>query len=260
MMLKRLSYALLGAFLVWVMGLGAWYELSEPVCSIGVAKDAVNATGKETWCFEFWLNRYQTALAAILALLAALGTAYVVRQQIKQADRHEDERYGREGAAARAVLPLSLSTICQYAEISAQILEKFLPNHGEQAAFQQLGKDLPDFPVDAVAQLGNVIKTIPVVQGRALAAIIAEMQVFRARTEGMIRDRSTNEIAVREYILDAVEIYARCYVNFDYARTEAEAPCATVTAENMKSACAVMRLQKAELFAMIDRRPKRYPL
>jgi hypothetical protein len=54
------------------------------VCAADVVTDALAKKGAFT-CFEFWLNRYQTLLAGMIALFAAGLAFYAVRKQVTAA-------------------------------------------------------------------------------------------------------------------------------------------------------------------------------
>lgn len=251
-------FAAISAILV----VGIFLPPEDRICSAVLqAEVAKQANTPVFGCLEFWLNRYQTLLSALLALGAAGASIYFLRRQISQADRQEEERYAREGAAARAVLPVTLSALCEYAVEAGSSLAHILPTLAVAGVVKGLSKQFPELPEGPIGQLEKVIKTIPVDQGKAFAEIIAEMQVLNARARSMIEEGRAVKHNVLEYILDAVEIYARCSANFDYARRYSEATQSTIPRQDMKSACNVMRLFRVreELYIMIDRKEKRYP-
>jgi hypothetical protein len=103
----KIPYA---TFLVCVVGFAVWSSTSPGLCTAPPLEKAL-ADKELGWCFEFWLNRYQTLIAGVFALVGAFLTVQAVRGQIQQADRLEEERRERESYAARAALPLALSGI-----------------------------------------------------------------------------------------------------------------------------------------------------
>ena len=87
--------------------------------TIGAAGDGVTNTGflprPDFGWAEFWLNRYQTLIGGGAALYAAWYAGRWVRRQIQHAREVEADRLARESYAARAVLPLALSSVSNYA-------------------------------------------------------------------------------------------------------------------------------------------------
>ena len=78
------------------------------------------------WLHSNAVQEWQILIAGMVALAAAfVGGAYITEQirtlnsqvnrQIEASQNLEDERRHRKFAAARAVLPLTLSNLCEYA-------------------------------------------------------------------------------------------------------------------------------------------------
>lgn len=66
--------------------IGVWSTLSVSLCSADTFTTSPNHR-PTTWCLEFWLNRYQTFLAGLMALVAAGITARLLMVQISEARR-----------------------------------------------------------------------------------------------------------------------------------------------------------------------------
>jgi hypothetical protein len=62
--------------------LGLWSMASGPLCAADVFTRA-QELDQAMWCFEFWLNRYQTGIASLLALAAALLATVIGRRQLR---------------------------------------------------------------------------------------------------------------------------------------------------------------------------------
>lgn len=265
-MYERLSPWILGAFLAWVLGYGAWYGLSEPMCVIGVATDAITGD-KRTWCFEFWLNRYQTGIAAILALLAAGVSVYFLRQQIAQDRLHEEERYAREHAAARAVLQLTLADVCEYAKrsvlLQSDVIRQFDKPEDDDRDWSWLKTlDVPAQPID---QLRQFIASTEAKNSAIVSDLIQKLQVHEGRTrtdiEQLKNPQNGGFIVIRphviEHILDATEIYARAAMLFDYARRRTEAFPGPPQLRNMSNAAfniSPVLTDNREFVALLERR------
>lgn len=257
---RRASYVALPIFLAWVFGIGAWYELSEPLCTIGIAIDGITTKGKETWCFEFWLSRYQTLVAAGVALAAsAVGVIYL-RRQISLTDQQERERIARRHAAERANLTLSLSDICGYAEASAVVLKEMLDDWAARGSPAWLRTERhPSVPAAAITQLQRLIETVSPKNANSIADLIGEIQVHKARIGSLLARDHTNRINIEEYIVDAAEIYARASNFFDYARRHHELMPSKPSSENMNSALNIIGIRFINHDEIIGRIERRYP-
>ncbi|MBX4964475.1 hypothetical protein [Rhizobium binae] len=158
---------------------------------------------------------------------AAVGAAYLsvktVRDQIRQDKQLEADRILARHDAARAVLPLALSNICQYAidcgtqlrSLAAQCRDGRLPGNTIIAAF-------PVPPSDAIQSLKEFIETSPQRDRDFVAKLLSKIQVQISRLQGMRSDRPRGTIVlsinIEDHILDAAEIYGRASVLFEYAR------------------------------------------
>jgi hypothetical protein len=73
------------AFYALVLAVAAWSTVSPGLCESNLFASAVNA-GQATWCFEFWLNRYQILLGAVVAVAAAWVAWWIGMRQLRSAD------------------------------------------------------------------------------------------------------------------------------------------------------------------------------
>ncbi|WP_104662878.1 hypothetical protein [Ensifer adhaerens] len=189
-----------------------------------------------------WIYDYQTLIAGIAAVWAARWSVNAIRRQIAQVDRIESDRNDAKRSAARAVLPLSLSFLSEYAEECAaklrELLDKcengILPKHIAIPAF-------PDVPVDVVSALKELIEFSPLSERVSLARLLGALQIQRSRIKGMPKRQRREEETIfgnniKAYILDCAEIYARSASLYNFGRGVENAMPADVTRSEMLNA------------------------
>ena len=71
------------AFYALILAIAVWSMASPGMCAAPPFTFAI-AAGQATWCFEFWLNRYQTLIAALIAGLVAIFTGIFVYRQWRE--------------------------------------------------------------------------------------------------------------------------------------------------------------------------------
>lgn len=120
-----------------------------------------------------WVTTYKDVLAP---LIASLGITFLLFQ-ITQAARHERARLLRRRRAATAALPLTLSTLSQYASDMIRALapiQRWLAS-GKQKAEPEYEKR--DIPYEAITAIERMIEVAPNDKiGRSLAAILSDVQ------------------------------------------------------------------------------------
>ena len=201
---------------------------------------------------------WQTQTGAAFAIAAALiGAIAILRQTAATEDRAEDRRK-RRASALRAVLPLMLAELSDYAADCAGIFGEVIRGYDAHAklnadvstfrASSPLGviqKD--DWPFDQrigplpsgfTEQLIDLIETIPSNHARPLVALIRCVQIQHSRAETWQRDILSNDrekTVVRDNLvdslIDACEVQVRCDALFAYARGEVAQPPATISAD-----------------------------
>ncbi|MFC5392843.1 hypothetical protein [Bosea vestrisii] len=249
---EGLAAALFALVIGGAIAIGIAIDVTAPLCD--AAKIKSMAPDKiEFGCFEFWLNRYQTMLAGAAALVAATASVFYLRRQIAQADQHKQDQLLRDRAAARTVLPLALSTICEYASQSVRSL---------YARFNGQAAEMPPIPTIALDQLVATVRTLESRHVEPFARIVQELQVHNARVSDRRELRRLNELNLHEYLLDAAEIYARASSLFEFARFETDDLPSELFADQMRSALwstGAEMDREGPLHAMIDRRERLYP-
>lgn len=150
---------------------------------------------------------WQTLVGALVALIAALWTIRVMRDQMRaDTDRHHDA-LRRKRLAARAMMPDALSALGAYVRGCAAYLI------GNTDA-------LPAEPTASITALKEVIEFIDDKAAERTFELVSWYQVFKARMSADLPSSERAEFADRQW--DAALFCA--YVNslFDYARNEAD--------------------------------------
>lgn len=172
-----------------------------------------------------WLSANKDQLAVIVALVGLP----ILLIQITQGARQERKRLERRRIAATATLPLTLSSLSQYARAMMRalaVLETWFEKRDRSAApiF-----DGPEVPQDALAAVEQMIEAAPNKRvARQLAAIVSDIQVISARTNGLrsgdASELLANGMSNRDNIVLVGDIHARVEDLFDYARSYSEQP------------------------------------
>jgi len=178
--------------------------------------------------FMDWVYQHETLTAGLAALLVAI-IALVC--QIRQSDRHNKDRRSRKFESARAILPLALNRLVDYAEHALDFSligqDKFDKSETYEDAFPQL-------PDDVVPVLREVIEYADDDKvGHALRDLISDVQVHHARMLNLPRQEVTVEATGRHCInmprryeraiWDAVCFFIHASKLFDYARSRTDA-------------------------------------
>lgn len=199
-------------------------------------------------CFS-WIERYQTLIASIIALIGAGFGALAIYRQIGQTAEIEAARREGKREAARAILPLSLSAICGYAEDCSRILHELndkcvggiLPDTVVLPTF-------PDVPNQVIDSFKEMVEFLGVGERDAIFKLASRVQIQRARIDGIARSQKYEGSFITDtnlcaYILDCAEIYARASKIFKYARGEdSEFPDAELTRENYSNSLSSFRI------------------
>lgn len=149
-------------------------------------------------CIVEFLNKWQTLITGLLALLAAIPTVYLLHRQINLSERHERTRRETSEAAARAVLPLTLSAIIDYAEQSSNTLHTLYQNREEEVIPESIRAiELPLVPESAISSLQSMIEasTNPSII-KVVAKLIQKIQIQNSRIRSVVHE----ELAVTNHI------------------------------------------------------------
>ncbi|MGO4619954.1 hypothetical protein AB4Z34_33475 [Ensifer sp. 2YAB10] len=173
------------------------------------------------WIGRFrWLYDYQT-------IVAGLAAAGVVVWQIRQADRFQHDKFEAQRASARAVLPLVLSEISDYAEATSSQLQN-MRDRMVRGVFPG-NLDVPAFPVlpgESVDGLRAMVEASHQDERIFLSRLLTVLQVLRSRTRGLVADRrhvrAIHEDHVLAIMINCAEVYARAAAMYDFGRGESE--------------------------------------
>ncbi len=191
------------------------------------------------------LKDWQTLVGGVLAIAAAAVGGLFILNQTAETRRHEDERLARQHAAARAVLPLALSALVDYAERVATGLESL---RGTMVGRRVVGTPAtpfiaPELDPGAISALRDVIESASPPIGQRIAMLISEVQILSSRLRDVssaLRPGSHSlvlSLNILEYTLNAAVIFARGSALFGYARLETdEAPAAFPTEQDLITA------------------------
>jgi hypothetical protein len=214
-------------------------------------------------CAISWMDRWQTMLTGITALIAATIGVYFVRKQIEQTEAAEAHRRKRRLAAARSRLQLALSTVSHYGSDSIGFLRGFRDALSANQAVPTLADaPRPVLPEPAVLALEAVIEATDN-DGFAgfLADLISEMQVLNSRMSGLPADALVLGVHnLDAYLMNATKVYAFASGAFPYARRDTVEPPTEIDWSNVNSALRIHQMydeQYEELFAFVERAAER---
>lgn len=192
------------------------------------------------WLHSNAVQEWQILIAGMVALAAAfVGGAYITEQiralnsqvnrQFEASQNLENERRLRKFAAARAVLPLTLNNLCEYASRCGAALKTMLGHQLDEKIPNEIEiPDLPTLPKDVIDELRNVVEFGDEQISEAAATLIRETHYKTARLKNLWQEyrapghHVTPVSNVESQVLDMALIYARGIALFDYARSETE--------------------------------------
>jgi hypothetical protein len=170
-------------------------------------------------CAEAWINRYQTLIAGFIALAGAVLTVVAILAQIRQVNDIEQARREHDEIAARAVLPLALSTLHDYVDSCIKVIAAYSDKIDDSMReYMDESCQLPTLPRDVLPSLKDVIKYAPKETAGEISLLLVSLQIQHARLrdgkfrlEGRMLDRD-------DRIFDCVELLARINRLFPYSR------------------------------------------
>jgi hypothetical protein len=191
------------------------------------------------------LDHWQTLVAGSLAIVAALIGGYFIHRQIVAGNAIEADRLKRKFDAARAVLPLTLSTLTEYARSANEHLKLILATkNGEAIPRQSAPAAPPTVPQIVIDDLRGMIEYSDEPIRGSLRIFVGRLQIQSARLSTLtthLRDTHDNSWSVtasnvESSILDTAEIFARCALLFKFARGDGGAMPGGPSQSDIKSA------------------------
>ena len=210
-------------------------------------------------CVVSWMDRWQTMLTGLAALIAAAVSVYFIRKQIAQAESAETHRRKRRLAAARSRLQLTLSTVSHYGSDSIVFLKRLRDAVSANQVIPTLADaPRPILPEPAVLALEAVIEATDS-DGFAgyLADLISEMQVLNSRLSGLPdQAQDLGTINLDAYLVNAAKVYAFASGSFPYARRAVAEPPTELDWADVISALRLQQMYEhhyGDLFAYVAR-------
>jgi hypothetical protein len=216
-----------------------------------------------------WVRQWQPLLAAAVALFAAGVAFHNTTRSLRHTAEQETNRRKRKHAALRAVLPLALSQVADYAERSARALSQ-LAVQCEGQPFERLPRmAVPEsliqpLPADTLKTLADFIEYSETVNVVVLEDTVAWIQIHDARVRYMVeanRDQSGTRLVTRYEIMasviDAAMIYAGAGAIMQYSRRQQECLPRIVLWAQVTTALISMGVWNDQYDALVRRREER---
>jgi hypothetical protein len=274
----------------WVtrLRLSVWYRfwlgLGAGLVGLCVAIEIVRAIYRHGWTHAFfavveytgqfkWLTEFQTLFTGVAAVAAAVLSVRAVRDQITSSEKAvqrqidhstliEEARLDAKRDAARTSLPLTLSSICDYAQASALAL-RALRQHTQNRRPADVANPpvFPPVPEQAVQGIKEMVEHLPKADRMLFSSMVGEIQVHSARVRDLgrpiSRRRRLHQSDYEIYVGNCALIYAQASSLFDFARGEATTAPHQVDAEFIESAFAEFGIYSSELRASMTDRVRR---
>lgn len=190
-----------------------------------------------------FLSRWQTLIAGLMALAAALVGVVYLHRQIRQTEKLEGARRARKLAAVRAVGPLALSTMIEYSVQCTEVLKDLHRQCGTNPALPPSGvvtPAIPPVPQEPVSVLSEFIEFSRPADVDLIEELMRDIQVQQSRLRGTASNIANPSMMVtkrniEEYLIDAGLIYAKASASFNFFRRRAEKLPTDITWDQVRS-------------------------
>ena len=210
------------------------------------------------------VQNWQTLIAALIALAAAIVAWKNTTRQVRHAAELEQTRRSRKQIALRATLALNLSSLTDYASRSTQGLDRLL-TQCVGAALPGSGVFVPEFtevPEKIVSALAEFIEFSESLDVTLFQELLARLQIHHARTRSLwseinVEGNSITKIRIESLIIDAASIHAAAGATFNYARRKTEDIPSMISWEDVNNALSNLRIwdhDYPEIHRAIERR------
>lgn len=167
-----------------------------------------------------WLYDFQSLIAGILALIAALATIYFLHHQSQAALRRDHE-------ANRANLPLALSNLLDYSDECVSCLVSVLEENTDGTDIRT-DITIPSLPEFSLRVLTDLVRSSAPTDANKMQALLGYIQVHHARmrsiANGLDPQRDPAQITitanVRQRVLDANVLGGMANHLFGFARRD----------------------------------------
>ncbi|MBX3446929.1 MAG: hypothetical protein KF765_09240 [Parvibaculaceae bacterium] len=196
---------------------------------------------------------YQTFFGALIALLGALATIWVLRRQIRQADDFENDRRERSCFASRSVMPAALSVLGRYSDDCMRQLIKLHPQSDQDVVLPPSAPDplFPEIPSESIPVLREVAQYADRPIAETIADLLGHLQVMNSRLCGLHRNLlgyhgpggapyQVRVYHIENLMIDAAELNARVASLFEYARRKSNDAPTALSRANLLNALFIM--------------------
>jgi hypothetical protein len=189
------------------------------------------------------ITEWQSLIAGLIAIIAALIGGAFIRQQIAASERLERERVERRFRSVRAGLPTVLSAVIDYAEICGAELDRLYS--GASPLGVSGPTTLPVLNDEVIPSLREAIEVGDDQLADLLADLLSRLQIFRARLRSLevslLASSSTIvlPVNVEERAVDNAELHARASALFPFARRRGPLPERTIRRTDIMGALAL---------------------
>lgn len=217
-----ISIAVLWAALWVLFAISRWgcVPTSEQ-CALGFWR------GFERLVLFLWVSDPETLISAFLAVGAAIVGALFLNRQIQQANRHESRRLKRKNRAAKAVMPHTLSAVCDYATASARAYLVLIAGGDARGGIRLDQANFERPPTLASTHIGAMqamIEASPSKVAQPIIHLLADLQVHETRWRGVANSAAGDDPTLylaanfEGEICEAADIYAQATDMFGMVR------------------------------------------
>jgi len=172
--------------------------------------------------------QWETLVTGLVAIGAAWWTVRGIRDQIRQTARIADDKRKRSERAARAMLPLALAELADYARACLiglnGLRSMFKPDGGRNEAIVSTWAP-PDIPESVLPIFRECLEFMDDAPADALTNLVKQLQIQHSRLVGhtdILRADAGSQLVVwhniQTAIRDAAETYARGSLLLIFAR------------------------------------------
>lgn len=157
-------------------------------------------------------------------------------------------------------MPAALSELCGYAQKCVNLLLPLMPRTSDEQRVTGQLAEIPPIPHEALFALGESIEFGEDRVAEAIADLIRKIQIQHARVVSVRQRLALDQLVMRtnitDYIVDAVEVFARASKLFPYARRETDEPPDELIGNDMRTAAHACDIweENADIFARVRTR------
>ncbi len=206
---------------------------------------------------------WQTQIGASFAILAGSLAASVVLEQTSSARNIEKQKRANRKEALRAILPLALMKMSDYAEQSVDLCEDMITN-SRNGLGQNSTHKATDIPNDWILTLTEFIEHSDDADRQPFIETIKKTQIQHSRVKGLVArvdGKKPHQIALRqnaiESCIDSLEIHARASRLFEYSRGDRDNVPHSLSKDDVKTSARLLLTPgqyETEILEAVDRR------